>query len=131
MNASHSREKVDGQWEDVTTWVTCSMFGQRGEKLAPHLTKRSSVTVVGALTTHAYEAKDGSLRVDVKCAVDQIALQGGGGEREPEPQRREAPRRQAEPQRTREVIRPEPARRPPPREPSPASWDDDDSTPFD
>ncbi len=60
-----SSEKVKG--EDVTTWVRCSMWGTRGEKLAPHLLKGTRVAVVGSLSTREHEG-----RTYLELRVDQL-----------------------------------------------------------
>ncbi len=50
---------------EVTTWVRCSLWGDRGEKLAKHLTKGTRVAVSGSLSTREYEGKTYfELRVD-------------------------------------------------------------------
>ena len=43
--------------EKVTTWIRCSLWGTRGDKLAPHITKGKTVAVAGALTTHEHDGK--------------------------------------------------------------------------
>ena len=55
------------------TWWDVSLFGKRGEKLAPHLTKGSRVSVVGRFSTREYEGK-----TYLQCAANEVALQGGG-----------------------------------------------------
>lgn len=60
-----STEKKKG--EDVTTWVRCSMWGTRGEKLAPHLVKGTRVAVSGSLSTREHEGK-----TYVELRVDQL-----------------------------------------------------------
>jgi len=58
-----SNEKRKG--EDVTTWVRASVWGARGEKLAPHLLKGTRVAVAGSLATREHEGKTYlELRVD-------------------------------------------------------------------
>ena len=60
-----------------TTWVRCSIFGERGLKLAQYLTKGTSVTCVGRLNVREYEGAKGK-GVSVELKVDDVALQGGG-----------------------------------------------------
>lgn len=57
--------------DSETTWFSCSLWGNRGEKLAQYLTKGSKVTVTGALTIRE---KDG--KTYLGCRVSEIALQG-------------------------------------------------------
>jgi len=61
--------------EKVTTWVSCSLWGSRGESLAQYLTKGTKVAVTGELSTRE-SAKTGKTYLEVR--VDQIELLGGG-----------------------------------------------------
>lgn len=65
----------------TTNWFTCSVWGKRGESLAPHLIKGSQVTVFGTLTLREWTDKDGLKRMSPDIRVDDIALQGGKQER--------------------------------------------------
>jgi single-strand DNA-binding protein len=51
--------------EKTTLWANCSMWGERGEKLAQYLTKGTSVAVAGPISLDVYEGKP-QLRVDVR-----------------------------------------------------------------
>lgn len=50
---------VDIGWGDnkSTLWLDCTIWGERGEKLAPHLVKGSQPTVIGELGTREHEGK--------------------------------------------------------------------------
>lgn len=48
-----------------TLWVDCTIWGQRGERLASHLTKGSGVVVSGPLYTHEHNGKT-YLKLDVR-----------------------------------------------------------------
>lgn len=61
----------------TTQWITCSLWGARGDKLAQYLTKGTNVLVYGDITTHAYMAKDGTAKADMTCRVTEIELLGG------------------------------------------------------
>lgn len=60
-----------------TAWLRCSLWGKRGDSLAPYLRKGTSVTVSGELSFSEYEGKP-QQNVDVKS----VALQGGKSEQE-------------------------------------------------
>ena len=64
-----------------TVWLDCSLFGQRGEKLAQYLTKGQQVTVTGegGLRTWDSNGKSGAA---MTLRVHEIALQGGGSRSE-------------------------------------------------
>lgn len=83
--------KVKG--ERVTTWYRCTLWGSRGEKLAPSLTKGSAIIVSGALEPREYKGKDGSDKLSLEIRVDQLGFAGGGaGEgRDAQPQSKSAP----------------------------------------
>jgi single-strand DNA-binding protein len=66
--------------EKVTTWIGCSIFGARGEKLRQYLTKGTSVIVVGELSQRVYEGKP-----QLDCKVDQLDLMGGGQRSQEQP----------------------------------------------
>ena len=75
------------QKEKATIFFDCSLWGKRGESLAQYLTKGSSVTVSGDLGTREYEGK-----TYLTVRVNDVTLQGGGGERsEPKPAPAAAP----------------------------------------
>ena len=70
-----------------TLWVSCDIWGERGEKLCQYLTKGSAVSVSGDIDVRGYSAKDGTPKAEMKCNVQRVTLQGsrGEGEREPTP----------------------------------------------
>lgn len=63
--------------EKVTTWVRCSLWGRRGESLAPYLVKGAAVTVTGAARLREYQTREGDARTALECRVHDVALQGG------------------------------------------------------
>ena len=72
-------EERAGQ-EKRTLWFDCSLWGKRGEALAPYLTKGSRVAVSGDLSTREH---DGKTYLTVKAS--EVTLMGGGQERRDEP----------------------------------------------
>ena len=81
-------EERKGQ-DKRTLWFDCSLWGKRGEALAPYLTKGSRVAVSGDLSTREH---DGKTYLTVKAS--EVTLMGGGQERRDEPaapQRSNAP----------------------------------------
>lgn len=50
---------VDKGWGDnkQTTWLDCSMWGDRGEKLAQHIVKGAQLGVVGEIGTREHDGK--------------------------------------------------------------------------
>lgn len=58
-----------------TFWFDCSLWGKRGEKLAPYLTKGSNVTVSGELSDREYNGK-----TYYTIRANDLTLQGGRSE---------------------------------------------------
>lgn len=87
--ASNEKDK-DGK--DTTTWVRCTLWERRATALAPYVIKGTNLTVVGKLTTRAYQKRNGSRGFSLEMAVSELALQGGkrdgssSGKRESAPQ---------------------------------------------
>lgn len=61
-------KKVKG--EDATIFYDCSMWGERGERIAQYLTKGGQVTVVGEL--QPIREKDGKFYIDIR--VNDVSL---------------------------------------------------------
>lgn len=59
-----------------TLWIDCTLWKERGEKLAPYLKKGTPVTVSGEASPRAY-TKDGEARGVIQVNVREIDLQGG------------------------------------------------------
>ena len=69
---------ADSQGRDKPTiWWNCTIFGERGAKLAPYLLKGSAVTVAGTVTEREWKDKDGTPRKSLDVRVSEVALQGG------------------------------------------------------
>lgn len=75
-NFSVAVDEYAGAGERNTLWVSCAMWGERGEKLAQYLAKGASVTVSGNAGVRTYEGKDGT-RAEMTLNVREITLQGG------------------------------------------------------
>lgn len=84
-------DEYAGKGERRTLWVDCSMWGERGEKLATHLTKGSAVSVSGQVGIQTFDGRNGP-QSKLTLRVADVTLLGGkqdGGSRAPrsEPQR--------------------------------------------
>ncbi len=62
----------EGQWEDRTEWVRCTVFGQRAETLSQHLTKGQRVYVAGRLEARPWTAQDGTVRAGLELIADTV-----------------------------------------------------------
>lgn len=65
---------VDKGWGDnkQTVWLDCSLWGERGEKLAQHITKGSQLGVTGEIGTREHDGK-----TYVTLDVRDVTLVGG------------------------------------------------------
>ena len=68
---------VDVGWGEKkhSLWIECAMFGQRAEKLAPHITKGKPMSVYGTFDVRAYSTQKGP-GASITCDVQDIELQG-------------------------------------------------------
>ena len=74
------------EWEDVPNFVDCILFGTRGEKLQPILTKGKKVAIAGKLRYGTWEDREtGRQRSKLEVVVEEIefmsARDEGGGQR--------------------------------------------------
>lgn len=63
--------------KQITSWVNCSMFGDRGEKIAQYITKGTKVGVTGEIALREYKAKDGTDKSSLELRVNDLTLLGG------------------------------------------------------
>lgn len=74
-----------------TIWWNCTLFGKRAESLSQYLMKGQAVTVVGTVTEREWQDKEGNKRKSMDVRVNDVALQGGRKDAEPQQERRQAP----------------------------------------
>jgi single-strand DNA-binding protein len=85
---TESYKDRNDQQKERTEWVSCSLWGKRGESLAKFLSKGSRVYVEGRLQTSSYD-KNGEKRYVTEVNVSNVILCGGRSEVAGQPQRRE------------------------------------------
>lgn len=82
---------ADSQGRDKPSiWWNCSLFGKRGEALAPYLVKGQTVTVIGTVSEREWTAQDGQKRKSMDVRVSDVALQGGKRDSAPSAPRQKA-----------------------------------------
>lgn len=70
-------EKIYGPTpSEKTIWVSCNIWGERGPKLQPHITKGTFVVVEGSGTVNSYLQKNGDPAAILNCKV--VSLEFGG-----------------------------------------------------
>lgn len=83
---------ADSQGRDKPTiWWNCGLYGKRAESLSQYLTKGQAVTVTGTVSEREWTSKDGEKRKSMDVRVNDVALQGGRRDAEPQQERRQAP----------------------------------------
>ena len=65
------KNQQTGEWEDCPNFVDCTVFGTRGEKLQPYLTKGSKVALEGKLRYSSWES-GGQRRSKLSVIVDDL-----------------------------------------------------------
>ena len=82
---------ADSQGKDKPTlWWNCGLYGKRAESLAQYLVKGQAVTVTGSVSEREWTDKNGLTRKSIDVRVNDVALQGG--RKDAEPQQRQAPK---------------------------------------
>lgn len=70
-------EKIYGPTpSEKTIWVSCNIWGERGPKLAPHITKGTFVVVEGSGTVNSYIQKNGDPAAILNCKVASLEFGG-------------------------------------------------------
>ena len=84
---------ADSQGRDKPTiWWNCGLYGKRAESLSQYLTKGQAVTVTGSVSEREWTDKEGNKRKSMDVRVNDVALQGGRKDAEPQEERRQAPK---------------------------------------
>lgn len=77
LNFSLAVDEYRKDKDNYTSWIDCTMFGTRAEKMAQYITKGSKLAVTGRLHQERWE-KDGNKRSRVVLLVDDIEFMSGG-----------------------------------------------------
>jgi len=64
----------------VTTWLNCSYWGERGEKVSKYLTKGTRIGITGELTNRPYTDKQGVEKYNLELRVSDVTLLGAKGD---------------------------------------------------
>ena len=70
-------EKIYGLTpSEKTIWISCNIWGERGIKLQPHITKGTYVVVEGSGTVNSYMQKNGEPAAILNCRVATLEFGG-------------------------------------------------------
>jgi single-strand DNA-binding protein len=61
---------------EVTTWVNCTMFGDRGENVAQYIKKGNQIAVNGEWLLRDWVNKEGVKQSSLECRVNNVTLLG-------------------------------------------------------
>ena len=60
----------------ITSWMNCSIFGERGEKLASYIQKGKQIGITGEFSARPWTNKDGVEKLSLDVAVHDVTLLG-------------------------------------------------------
>jgi len=69
---------------ESTTWMNCSIWGDRGVKLAEYLTKGALVGVSGEFSAREWTNKEGETKTSCEVNVNDVTLLGGKDNTQPQ-----------------------------------------------
>jgi single-strand DNA-binding protein len=77
FSVAHTEKVYGATPSEKTIWVTCSIWGERGVKLAPHILKGTFVVVEGSGGVNAYINKNtGAAEAVIRCMVNSLEFGG-------------------------------------------------------
>lgn len=75
--SDRKRNPQSGEWEEVTNWIPCVVFGKRAESLSRFLSKGTKCAVEGKLRQSSYKDKSGQNRSKIEVIVDEVEFMSG------------------------------------------------------
>ena len=75
--SDRKRNPQSGEWEEVTNWIPCVVFGNRAESLSRFLSKGTKCAVEGKLRQSSYKDKSGQNRSKIEVIVDEVEFMSG------------------------------------------------------
>lgn len=69
--ATNKSAKIDGQWQNKSTWHKVVAFGKLAERLA-QLRKGEMAFLVGELTVESWQSQDGQQRTETKVYLSKV-----------------------------------------------------------
>jgi single-strand DNA-binding protein len=69
----------------TTTWARCSMWGKRGEAVAPYLLSGQLVGITGEASMRPWKNKEGIDQQSLEVRVNDLTLLGRKGDAAPKP----------------------------------------------
>ncbi len=77
FSVAHTEKVYGATPSEKTIWVTCSIWGERGVKLAPYIVKGTFVVVEGTGGVNGYLNKNtGAAEAVIRCMVNSLEFGG-------------------------------------------------------
>mgnify|MGYP003659418339 CR=1 FL=1 len=77
FSVAHTEKFYGATPSEKTTWVTASIWGERGIKLAPHILKGTYVVIEGSGSVNGYLNKNtGTAEAVIRCMVNSLEFGG-------------------------------------------------------
>lgn len=86
-NSTHKKNKTTGEWDEETSWLDVTFWGNQAEQVAERVRKGHRVAVNGRLKKRVWEAKDGTKRSAIDIIANQVQFfekKGKGAEADSE-----------------------------------------------
>lgn len=77
FSVAHTEKVYGATPSEKTIWVTASIWGERGVKLAPHILKGTYVVIEGSGSVNGYLNKNtGTAEAVIRCMVNSLEFGG-------------------------------------------------------
>ena len=77
FSVAHTEKVYGATPSEKVIWVTCSIWGERGIKLAPHILKGTYVVIEGSGSVNGYLNKNtGAAEAVIRCMVNSLEFGG-------------------------------------------------------
>lgn len=75
FSVAHTEKVYGATPSEKTIWITASIWGERGVKLAPHILKGTFVVIEGSGGVNAF-MKNGEASASLRCMVNSLEFGG-------------------------------------------------------
>jgi single-strand DNA-binding protein len=84
FSVAHTEKVYGPNPSEKTIWISCNIWGERAEKLKPHIVKGTYIVVEGSGLVNSYLQKNGEPAAVLNCRVSSLEF-GGKPTAEPTP----------------------------------------------
>ena len=76
FSVAHTEKVYGATPSEKVIWVTASIWGERGIKLAPYILKGTYVVIEGSGSVNSYMQKNGEPAAVIRCMVNSLEFGG-------------------------------------------------------